>query len=278
MKKSQHSKSFWSGKGFYAALTLVIAGAAAASFLAINSMMAKLGTSPVPEDLGEETTPWQEQQNTPAEEKQPGVPVTPKTESEKPESETPRVTEPEETQSSSATPKASSKKPSASSSSSSPQTPASESAAPAVRPAESAAQPAAPEPQYVSPKSGAVLQAFSGDELVYNETMRDWRTHNGMDIAGKDGDKVKSPAAGTVTRAEKDPLWGGVVEIEAGDVTVRVCGLTSLSVKQGQTVSRGDALGSLGELPAESALPAHIHVEFVQSGALADPAAFFTQS
>ena len=38
MKNNQESKSFWKGKGFYLALTLVIAGAATASFLAINSM------------------------------------------------------------------------------------------------------------------------------------------------------------------------------------------------------------------------------------------------
>ena len=46
MKNNQESKSFWKGKGFYLALTLVIAGAATASFLAINSMMDKLGAAP----------------------------------------------------------------------------------------------------------------------------------------------------------------------------------------------------------------------------------------
>ena len=36
---------FWKGKAVYAALGLVVAGAALASFLAINSMMVKLGTA-----------------------------------------------------------------------------------------------------------------------------------------------------------------------------------------------------------------------------------------
>ena len=49
MKNNQESKSFWKGKGFYLALTLVIAGAATASFLAINSMMDKLGAAPAPQ-------------------------------------------------------------------------------------------------------------------------------------------------------------------------------------------------------------------------------------
>ena len=51
MKNNQESKSFWKGKGFYLALTLVIAGAATASFLAINSMMDKLGADPAPQIL-----------------------------------------------------------------------------------------------------------------------------------------------------------------------------------------------------------------------------------
>ena len=42
MKKDRHAKDFWKGKGFYLALALVIAGAATASFLAINSMMSRL--------------------------------------------------------------------------------------------------------------------------------------------------------------------------------------------------------------------------------------------
>ena len=69
MKNNQESKSFWKGKGFYLALTLVIAGAATASFLAINSMMDKLGADPAPQIQGEEDIPWQEEQHTPVEEK-----------------------------------------------------------------------------------------------------------------------------------------------------------------------------------------------------------------
>ena len=48
MKKNRHAKDFWKGKGFYLALALVIAGAATASFLAINSMMSRMQQSPQP--------------------------------------------------------------------------------------------------------------------------------------------------------------------------------------------------------------------------------------
>ena len=42
----------------------------------------------------------------------------------------------------------------------------------------------------VSPLEGEVLTAFSMDELVYNPTLEDWRTHNGIDISAALGDKM----------------------------------------------------------------------------------------
>ena len=48
----------------------------------------------------------------------------------------------------------------------------------ASSPASSSAQPAA-----APSMPGRVLNAFSGDELVYNKTLGDWRTHNGVDYA-----------------------------------------------------------------------------------------------
>ena len=170
MKNNQESKSFWKGKGFYLALTLVIAGAATASFLAINSMMDKLGAAPAPQIQGEEDIPWQEEQHTPVEEKQEDVPVAPTSPSSS--------SKPQNTVSSA---------PSSSPASSAPAAPAS-------------SQPAQT-PSFASPRAGATLQAFSGDELVFNDTMKDWRTHNGMDLAGAAGDAVTAPTCAVVARA-----------------------------------------------------------------------------
>ena len=170
MKNNQESKSFWKGKGFYLALTLVIAGAATASFLAINSMMDKLGADPAPQIQGEEDIPWQEEQHTPVEEKQEDVPVAPTSPSSS--------SKPQSTVSSA---------PSSSPASSAPAAPAS-------------SQPVQT-PSFASPRAGAALQAFSGDELVFNDTMKDWRTHNGMDLAGAAGDAVTAPTGAGGGRA-----------------------------------------------------------------------------
>ena len=129
---------FWRGKGFYLALTLVIAGAATASFFAVNSMMTHFGTGDAQSRIdGEETTPWDTQSAQQAEKKQEDVPVS-------------------------------------SSSSSASQSGASSQAssqASSAAPSDAASAPASPSPSYVWPVEGEVTQSFTGDELVYNETM-----------------------------------------------------------------------------------------------------------
>lgn len=250
MKKNRHARDFWKGKGFYLALALVIAGAATASFLAINSMMNHLGASSAPDLFGEEDIPWQEEQHAPVEEKQEGVPVAPQA-------------------------------PASSSSSSKPQSTASSASRPQAavsassEPPTSVEPPAVQEPSFASPKAGATLQVFSGNELVFNETLRDWRTHNGMDIEGKSGDTVKAPSNAVVASAAEDPLWGGVIVLTGNGLTMRVCGLTDLAVREGDTVAMGDVLGKVGELPVESALAAHVHLEFLQDGKYVNPADYF---
>ena len=119
------------------------------------------------------------------------------------------------------------------------------------------------------------IRARRACKLVFNDTMKDWRTHNGMDLAGAAGDAVTAPTGAVVARAYEDPQWGGVVELNAGKLTVRVCGLADIAVKEGDTVAVGDALGTVGELPAESAMETHVHLEFLEDGAYVDPAEYF---
>lgn len=245
---NQKKGHFWNGKGFYLALTLVIAGAAMASFLAIDSMMTKLqpeSTAPQTHIDGEETTPW-DGKSTPTEKKQEDVPVT---------------------SSSSAQPSASSSSSNSASSQEQPQPSATEQPA-------SAEQPVPQGPRYISPMNGQVLQAFSGDELVYNQTLEDWRTHNGLDLQGLQNDNVASPMKATVVKVDKDdPLWGGLVELQGEDgIIVRLCGLDSVYVQKGQALEQGAAVGLLGTIPCEGALERHLHVECLQDEKYVDPA------
>ena len=76
-------------------------------------------------------------------------------------------------------------------------------------PAASSAAPAS-----TQPFSGRVLNAYSGDELVYSKTLGDWRTHNGVDYACAEGSAVSAPCSGKVTETGTDGRWSSVVTLE----------------------------------------------------------------
>lgn len=125
----------------------------------------------------------------------------------------------------------------------------------------------------VQPFPGRVLNAYSGDELVFNRTLGDWRTHNGVDYACAAGERVCSPAAGRVTDTATEDRWGGVVSIEdsAGRLW-RVCGVAEPAVEPGETVTAGQLLGTVGSIDCECAEEDHIHLEVMQNEHWLDPA------
>ena len=135
-------------------------------------------------------------------------------------------------------------------------------------PAASSAAPAS-----TQPFSGRVLNAYSGDELVYSKTLGDWRTHNGVDYACAEGSEVSAPCAGKVTDTGTDGRWSSVVTLEdASGRQWRVCGVSSPAVKAGDTVTAGQKLGTVGTISCECAEEAHIHLEVLQNGQYLDPA------
>ena len=126
-----------------------------------------------------------------------------------------------------------------------------------------------------SPADTEPVQAFSGSELVYNETLGDWRTHNGADYAAQVGDKVHAVTAGTVTSVTEDALWGTVAEVKTLDGgTWRYCGLDKAQVKTGDELHQGDVLGTVGTIPSEREADPHLHLEYLdENGAYQDPEA-----
>jgi len=125
---------------------------------------------------------------------------------------------------------------------------------------------------YVRPVSGAVITPFSGDELLFQPTLGDWRTHNGTDFAAEPGENVLALTDGTVQEVSSEGLYGTCVTVQHGnDLVVTYRGLDEAQVSAGQTVAAGAALGACAkEIDAEAALGTHVHVEAVQSGAPID--------
>ena len=138
----------------------------------------------------------------------------------------------------------------------------------ASSPASSSAAPAS-----TQPVSGRVLNAYSGDELVYSSTLGDWRTHNGVDYACTQGTAVAAPVAGKVVSAGAEGNWGTVVVLEdAAGRSWRLCGVADPAVKAGETVTAGQKLGTVGTVGCECAEESHIHVEVKQGESYLDPA------
>ena len=127
-------------------------------------------------------------------------------------------------------------------------------------------------PVSTQPVSGRVLNAYSGDELVYSSTLGDWRTHNGVDYAASRGAEVTAPAAGKVVETGTDDKWGPVVAIEDASGRIwRVCGTTDAKVKKGDTVSAGQTIGKVGSVSCECAEESHIHLEVMEGEKYLDP-------
>ena len=132
-------------------------------------------------------------------------------------------------------------------------------------------------PQVISPLDGTTVTVFSMTELMYDETMGDWRTHNGLDIRADEGDAVKTAANGTVLEVVNDELMGTTVIIEhAGGYTTHYSSLQEAPpVGKGQEVYAGDIIGYVGATAAaESTMGAHLHFSVYKDGAIVDPAEY----
>ena len=131
----------------------------------------------------------------------------------------------------------------------------------------------------VSPLVGEEVAAFSVDELKYNETLGDWRTHDGVDIAAEVGTQVLAACSGTVTQVIDDDLMGTSVTIahDGGYETVYSNLQSVPTVSEGQEVSAGEVIGSVGCTSiAEFAVPAHLHFAVTKDGVPCDPKEFLT--
>lgn len=126
--------------------------------------------------------------------------------------------------------------------------------------------------KFILPVNGKIFAAFSGDELVYNRTLDDWRTHNGVDISAAPGDAVKAGADGTVATVYEDGMQGTVVVINHNGFTARYCGLAKATyVKEGEKVTQGQTIGTVGEVAMEVLEESHIHLEIEKNGKTVNP-------
>lgn len=127
---------------------------------------------------------------------------------------------------------------------------------------------------YVRPSGGAIIKPCSIKELAYSRTMKDWRVHNGLDIAAEKGEIVKSVAEGTVSDIMHDSLYGTTVVVNQNDgMLVYYRGLNKdTAVREGENIAAGATIGTVGDIPCEAADGTHLHIEVMKDKKYLDPA------
>ena len=129
----------------------------------------------------------------------------------------------------------------------------------------------------VPPLDGETVAAFSADALQYNDTLADWRTHEGLDIAAAEGTEVCAARAGTVESVTVNDLLGSTVVLDHGDgrKTVYASLSPEVPVKAGDSVRAGQVIGAVGNSSlSEMALGPHLHFAVLQDEEPIDPQDF----
>ena len=159
----------------------------------------------------------------------------------------------------------------------------------ATDPAPTAGKPADPTQQTEKPKqklktafpvSGETICGYAMDCLSYNQTTRDWRVHDGVDIAAEAGTAVCAAADGQVYTVYEDDTMGMTVVIrhQDGYVTQYASLAENVTVKAGETVTCGQTLGYVGSSALlESAIGDHVHFSVSCNDETVDPATFLSQ-
>lgn len=128
-----------------------------------------------------------------------------------------------------------------------------------------------------SPVSGESISGYSMEALSYNQTTRDWRVHNGIDLAAEPGTAVCAAADGKVYTVYEDDAMGTTVVIRHNDgYTTKYSSLSKdVAVKAGDNVTMGQTIGYAGDSAiVETTLGSHVHFSVTNHDTPMDPEEF----
>ena len=135
--------------------------------------------------------------------------------------------------------------------------------------------------QLKKPVMGEVLSRIAIDHLAYNTTTRDWRTHEGMDLAAALGEEVYAAADGTVYTIYEDEHLGMTVVLHHRDgYSTHYSNLSQeIPVSVGDTIRAGQAIGTIGQTACtENGAEPHVHFALYKNNDPLDPTDFLPES
>lgn len=125
---------------------------------------------------------------------------------------------------------------------------------------------------FVMPIEGNISKGYSDSALQYSATYGDMRLHKAIDIVGKKGCEVKAVGMGTVTEIGESGTLGKYVVIDHGDgIEIKYCGFDGIIIAEGDSVSAGTVIGTLGTIPSECSDQSHLHIEASVGGEIGAP-------
>ena len=130
------------------------------------------------------------------------------------------------------------------------------------------------DPVFSMPDEGDVIKEYAKDKLVYSDTLKEWVTHAGIDIKADKTTIVKASEEGKIKSIKNDPRYGLTVVIEHnnGYSTVYSNLLTAEFVTAGETVKKGQTIGTVGNTATfEISDESHVHFEILKDNVQIDP-------
>ena len=133
------------------------------------------------------------------------------------------------------------------------------------------------EPEYLWPVSGEIERGHDANRLYYDETMGDWRTHEGIDILAPVGSTVTATRGGVVESVINDDFYGTTGTVDHGDGSKAVyANLDELTaVTAGETILPGYIIGAVGQTAlCEVSQQEHLHFSLSVNGENVDPLSY----
>lgn len=128
---------------------------------------------------------------------------------------------------------------------------------------------------YVVPmKNATIAKDYSGSELQYNDTLKQWEIHKAIDFIASDDLNVYAVGDGTISNVYTNYLEGTVVEISHKDgiVSVYKSLAKDVNVSIGDKVSAGTVIGQVAEtMASELKVGAHLHFEMLKNNVKVNP-------